>query len=172
CFTAEEVWQALRGRRAGDPIDDSVHSQEFPGALDLPPDDGIESRFERLLEAREIVLKALETARSERRIGNSLEAHVVLEATGERLALLRRYLGFLEDLFIVSAVTLGSPPGSAGAGGGAETLSVRVERADGRKCERCWHTRTDVGLGPEFRTLCARCVRALHAILGTRRAGV
>jgi len=49
---------------------------------------------------------------------------------------------------------------------------VRVERAEGRKCERCWHTRIDVGKDAEFRTLCARCVRAVQAILGTRGAGV
>jgi isoleucyl-tRNA synthetase len=94
----------------------------------------------------------------------------VLEAAGERLALLQRYAGFLEDLFIVSGVSLGSA--TATAGGETEPLSVRVERAEGRKCERCWHIRKDVGQDAEFRTVCARCVRAVHAILGTRGAGV
>ena len=172
CFTADEVWQALRGGRSGDPVDESVHTQEFPVALDLPQDDGIETRFERLLETRQVVLKALETARAEGRIGNSLEAHVVLRATGERFALLQRYAGFLEDLFIVSGVTVGSPPATAVPGGEDEPLSVSVERAEGRKCERCWHIRKDVGQDAEFKTVCARCVRALQAILGTRRAGV
>jgi len=155
------VWQALRGGRSGDPVDESVHTQEFPVALDLPQDDGIETRFARLLETREVVLKALETAARGGTHRNSLEAHVVLR-DGERLALLQRYAGFLEDLFIVSGVTLGSQPATAVPGGEDEPLSVSVERAGGRKCERCWHIRKDVGQDAEFKTVCARCVRAVQ----------
>jgi isoleucyl-tRNA synthetase len=170
CFTAEEVWQALRGRKAGDPIEESVHTLEFPGSVDLPADEELERRWECLLEAREQVLKALEVARAERVLGNSLEARVTLDAEGETLALLRRYPGFLKDLFIVSEVTLGSSPAPAGAGGRPDPLAVRVERARGSKCERCWHITTDVGSDPSFSTLCGRCVGAVQSIARARGA--
>jgi isoleucyl-tRNA synthetase len=172
CFTAEEVWQAVLGRGEDDPIEESIHALEFPRTIDLPQDDGLDGRWERLLEAREVVLKSLELARAEGRIGNSLEAQVVLETSGERLELLRRYAPFLADLFIVSQVALGPAPPSSGSGPGAAPLSVRVERAEGTKCGRCWHITTDVGRDADYPTVCARCARAVRAILKTRRAGV
>ncbi len=171
CFTSEEVWQALLGRRPGDPIDESIHTLEFPQALDLPPDDGIDARWERLLDMREVVLKALEVARTDGRIGTSLEAHVVLEAAGERLELLRHYSGFLKDLFIVSEVTLRAPSRPPESDDETAPLLVSVDRASGSKCERCWHITTDVGRDAEFKTLCARCGRAVRAIWKTRGAG-
>jgi len=171
CFTAEEVWQALRGSDARNAFEESIHTQEFPGALDLPADEGIDERWDRLLEVREVVLKALEVARAEGRIGNSLEAQVVLEADGKWLALLQRYAGFLADLFIVSEVAL-RPAATAVDPGWNTPPSVRVDRARGDKCERCWHITTDVGRDSGYRTLCARCVRAVQEILKTRGAGV
>ena len=45
---------------------------------------------------------------------------------------------------------------------GAED-AVTVERASGRKCERCWHWETDLGLDPDHPTLCGRCVRAVSS---------
>ena len=169
CFTAEEVWQAMRGKDAGAAIDESVHTLEFPRPVSRPADDGLDARWDELLAVREQVLKSLETARAEGLIGNSLEARVILEAAGERLSLLQRYGDFLKDLFIVSEVTLGSTPPPAGE---PALPAVRVERAAGSKCARCWHTTTDVGVDPEFRTLCARCVSAVRSILKTRGAGV
>ena len=140
--------------------------------LDLPPDDGLEARWGRLLEVREPVLKALEVARGEGRLGNSLEARVTIETSGERLALLRRYAPTLADLFIVSEVILRDVAASASPGQGRDSLSLKVDRSEGSKCERCWHVTRDVGLNPEFRTLCARCVGAVAEILRTRGAGV
>ncbi len=168
-FTAEEVWQAMRGRDQGAWIEESVHTLEFPPATSRPADAGLEARWQQLLEVRERVLKSLEMARAEGLIGNPLEARVILEASGERLALLRRYRDFLNDLFIVSDVVLRDAPTPEGEQG---ATAPRIERAPGVKCARCWHTKTDVGLDAEFRTLCARCVAAVQAILKIRGAGV
>ena len=68
----------------------------------------------KLLEIREQVLKSLEVARSEGLIGNSLDARVILEAGGDRLSLLRRYADSLNDLFIVSEVSLRAAAAPAG----------------------------------------------------------
>ena len=46
CFTAEEVWQAMRGREPGAAIDESVHTLEFPRPVDRPVDDGLDPRRE------------------------------------------------------------------------------------------------------------------------------
>jgi isoleucyl-tRNA synthetase len=45
--------------------------------------------------------------------------------------------------------------------GGSPEISVVVAKADGQKCERCWHWETDVGSAPGHPTICARCVAAI-----------
>ena len=52
---------------------------------------------------------------------------------------------------------------------GDETVTAIVTKADGQKCERCWHWETDVGITPEHPTICARCVTAVK---GKRPQGV
>ena len=39
------------------------------------------------------------------------------------------------------------------------TFSVR--KADGQKCERCWHWETDIGQNAEHPMICGRCVEAV-----------
>ena len=36
-----------------------------------------------------------------------------------------------------------------------------VSKADGQKCERCWHWETDIGQNAEHPTICGRCVEAV-----------
>jgi isoleucyl-tRNA synthetase len=36
-----------------------------------------------------------------------------------------------------------------------------ASKADGQKCERCWHWETDIGQNPEYPTICGRCVEAV-----------
>ena len=37
-------------------------------------------------------------------------------------------------------------------------LKVALRKADGEKCQRCWHYTTDVGQVAEHAELCGRCV--------------
>jgi isoleucyl-tRNA synthetase len=113
--------------------------------------------WDALLPVREQVLKSLETARQEKFIGAPLEARVHLEANGDLYPLLRAHEADLPALFIVSQVSLSN--GSPGP------LRVRIERADGEKCERCWKYRTDIGEDAEFPTICSDCAEAVNASL-------
>jgi isoleucyl-tRNA synthetase len=47
---------------------------------------------------------------------------------------------------------------------GLEGLQIRIERAKGAKCERCWNYSTHVGESADYPTLCERCVAALAEI--------
>jgi isoleucyl-tRNA synthetase len=98
------------------------------------------------------VLKALEEARKDKRIGNSLSAYVHLHATPEEAQFLA---GFdrLDQLFIVSGVEVH---------GGATQFSVRVEAAPGEKCERCWVVTPQVGTHVHHPTLCTRCAHVVE----------
>ena len=51
-------------------------------------------------------------------------------------------------------------------GNTAEGIAVSVVRAEGQKCERCWHWETSVGGAAEHPTLCGRCVEAVQAAMG------
>ncbi|MFL6451047.1 MAG: isoleucine--tRNA ligase [Bryobacteraceae bacterium] len=158
-FTCEEVWGYMK---SGPIAAASVHVDYFPKPEDLTA--GFTSRqrevaaeWEKLLPIRERVLKALDSARDDKVIGSSLEATVELEASGDELPVLQRFRDELPMWFITSDVTL--------APGEAQELAVKVERARGDRCERCWRYTTDVGSNSDFPTVCARCASVLPAFI-------
>jgi isoleucyl-tRNA synthetase len=165
-FTSEEIWKHLP-RAAGDP--ESIHMALFPAAEELERafDETRSKNWERLLAVRQEVLKKLEEARVAKRISGALEAQVTLGATGDLAALLQQYSASLPALFIVSKVELakGALEGATTAAG-VEGLQIRVDRAQGVKCERCWNYSTHVGESADYPTLCERCLSALAEIEG------
>ncbi len=159
-FTAEEVWAATR-LPTGAPA--SVHIAELPEPGELTAgleddDAALLQNWEGLLLVRNEVLKTLEEARAARLIGAPLEAKVILEASGERLELLRRYAAQLAALFIVSEVELKPVPEPAAD----PALRVTVERTTATKCERCWKYTRDVGSDAALPTVCAPCAEAVR----------
>jgi isoleucyl-tRNA synthetase len=110
--------------------------------------------MDRLLMLRESVLKALEKAREEKRIGNSLEAEVRLRVPAGDQALVKKYKDELCPLFIVSSVIVAPEPGAE--------LGVTVTRAPGQKCQRCWNYSPYVGQSRVYPQFCKRCEEVLH----------
>ncbi len=158
CFTADEVWQ-LMPKKGGEP--ESVHLAELPAVRSDLLDDALETRWETLMSVRDEVLKALEVARKAKLIGTSLEAGVELLAIPEWLTLLTRYEGDLPMLFIVSSVSLGSLAATEAA---ERKVEVRVRRAVGQKCARCWTFSESVGRSDRYPEVCARCAAVLEDI--------
>jgi isoleucyl-tRNA synthetase len=157
-YTSEEIWKHFP-HEAGAP--ESIHMAHFPKAeeLESAATAKIAENWEKLLSVREEVLKALEQARAAKLISAALEAKVTISASGDTAALLANYLKSLPALFIVSQVRL--EPSTA------EGVSVKVDRADGQKCERCWNYSTHVGDNSEYPTICERCTAALDEIART-----
>mgnify|MGYP005845913995 CR=1 FL=1 len=160
-FTAEEIWQLLPGEGRAE----SVHLTAFPTPNPEWSDEALSKKWDRLLEVREDVSKALEVARQNKLIGNSLETRIHLYGSGELADFLKDNLEFLPTLFIVSQVELvgdGTPgeevyiEGRKVAG-----LKVGVSRARGEKCERCWNYSETVGSFSDHPTICQRCVEVL-----------
>jgi isoleucyl-tRNA synthetase len=154
-FTSEEIWTVLPGQR-----EESVHLAKAP-AKNNWRDAELEERYEQLQKVRGAVSKSLEIARSEKRIGQSLEAKVLLNAPQALLPLLQEYLPLLPSYFIVSQVELCETLDGATTAEGIEDLQLRVDAADGEKCERCWNYVTSVGENKEHPQACQRCVDAL-----------
>jgi isoleucyl-tRNA synthetase len=147
-LTADEIWRALPGRR-----DASVHLAEFPAVPDEWIDASIDADYTRLLEIRAVVNQALEAARQQKEIGSALGAHVELSAAKRDADLLLRHRADLPMFFITSSV------GVTRVDDGP--VAVRVSRAAGDKCPRCWRFVTDMTTDGDLTGICGRCVDAL-----------
>jgi isoleucyl-tRNA synthetase len=148
-FTADEIWESIPGQRVA-----SVHLAEFPAVDEHEGDREMLASWERLLEVRSSVQKALEEKRNEKLIGASVAAKVTLHASGGTYSLLERYREQLPAIFIVSHVELRESE--------AAELRVEVEHASGSKCERCWNWSETVGQDPRYPTLDARCIKQIE----------
>jgi len=154
-FTADEIWENLPGdgSRAA-----SVHLTELP-TVSGERSEELAARWDQLFSVREEVMRALEDARVAKLIGGALEAAVDITASGKTYELLTSYGDDLRFVFIVSQISLTQ----------AETgeVSIKVRRADGQKCDRCWNYSTRVGESTRYPTVCERCVAALAEIEAT-----
>ena len=139
-----------------------------------------------LLGLRPLVNRGLESCRQQggkdqapgKGIGASLEAQAQLTfpdahpltAALEALSRSPRpEVDNLRDWLQVSALRIGGmPPEEVLAETSEDGVTVRIARAPGHKCERCWHYSEDIGAHPSHPTLCGRCVAVLEAPRGAR----
>jgi isoleucyl-tRNA synthetase len=144
---------------------ESVFLTDFPVVRSELVDDALHATYERLLEVRAAVTKALEAERQQGRIGHSLDALVKLgfDSEGEIGGLLTARVDQLDAFFIVSQVELDSSLSGDCESSVLPGLRIGVERAAAPKCGRCWNHRASVGASADHPNLCDRCVRVLAA---------
>jgi isoleucyl-tRNA synthetase len=143
-FTAEEVWQHFNDDSA-----ESVHYTHFPEVQKYADEDEIRDMFTKLLDVRTDVLKALEESRNSKLIGTAQEAEVDLTLTGEEDELLEKGLGDTAAQWLIvskAAVETGSE------------RAVKIVRAQGTKCPRCWNYSEDA----DENGLCPRCHKVMQ----------
>lgn len=157
-FTAEEIFSAMYEGRSWQDRPASVHLLLFPEYEANHDREDLVAAWDRLLEVRQAVSKALEEFRKTGAIGNSLEARVTIHAGGDTAALLRRQAEDLRYIFIVSQTEVVDEPGTE--------LRVDVGRAQGEKCERCWNYSVEVGKDADLPTICERCVVHVREMYG------
>jgi isoleucyl-tRNA synthetase len=121
----------------------------------------MEAEWQTLLDVRAVVNPVLEVARQQKEIGSALAAHVEVRASGAIADLLIRHRADLPMLFITSSVDVVRTAEGE--------LSVRVTRAQGDKCPRCWRYVTDATSDGEMVGLCGRCVDAMGGQLVARQ---
>ena len=149
CFTGDEIWLAMP-HKAGDD-DRNVLFNDMNGVFaDYALSADEMAKWEKIIEVRDAVNGALETARAEKKIGKSLEADVALTVPAEDAFLAEMDGAALADLLIVSKVevTVGGE------------LAVSVSEAAGTKCPRCWKHSTaadEDGLCPRCASVIAKC---------------
>ena len=155
-FTADEIWSFLPGKREA-----SAHLAEFPSFQASLINAELEAKYDRLLAVRSDVAKVLELARAGKTIGHSLDARVELAASGDLGKLLASEADQLADLFIVSQVELCDSLDGGATGENLPELQIRVSKASGEKCSRCWNYATSVGADAGHPEICHRCLEAL-----------
>lgn len=152
-FTAEEIWQQLRGINPSFP--ESVFLAGWPEAEPEWKNDRLLEKWEKVKLLRAQVSKALENERAAGRIGQSLEARVVVAAPD-----FYRNAMSADDWNMV-CITSGFEFSQESVKND-EDIRVEVFPAKGTKCPRCWKyeesSRED--------GLCARCARVIDSLAG------
>lgn len=142
-YTCEEVWSHFN-----DNSEKSVHNTEYPEVEEYANAESVKEANKTMLEVRTKVLKALEEARSEKMIKSSQEASLTLTLPQDIQDVFKEKLGeALSQWFIVSYTNIVT----------GDEVVVKVEKAHGCKCPRCWnYTETKHKDG-----LCYRCDNVL-----------
>ena len=131
------------------PATTSIHLQEFPETQGRGRK-AIE-QVEELLRLRGIIGQAIEHARQEKLIGNTLEARVVLNSDSDVTDKIPKEE--LEEFFILSDLTINQ----------AKEASASVTKTPYKKCARCWRHRPTVGTSKAHPDLCDRCESVVSA---------
>ena len=164
-FTCDEIWLQMPHRNGDDGRNVLLNQMSKPYA-DYALSDAEMAVWETALRVRSDVNGVLETARADKRIGKSLEAHVALFANDEdaKAALDAVKSVDLPEIFIVSNVSTNETAPAEGAvvgqGVNFPGLTVAVTEAKGTKCPRCWmHSES-----PDEHGLCPRCAAVCKAL--------
>ncbi len=158
-FTVEEAWQHVPKEKKYSAVP-SAHLLEciMPEVPAEP--DGL---FE-IMQLIPDVAKLLEAKRSAGEIGSSFDAQIIILTNSQNRY---KYLGSLKDqlpeIFKVSQVSVEKADNiEAGSPGrGLVDLAVKVEKAAGKKCARCWNYSNNTGADHSHPLICQRCLSAI-----------
>lgn len=164
-FTMEEVWLSRFPSNT-----DSVHLRIFP---ETPPDwrdDKLAADWARIVHVRRVVLGALEEARSNKRIGSSLEAapRIYLQEAPDRDAIAAQANGddaaFLADVVITSQAHLerGEAPDHAFSLNDVSGIAIVIDTAIGNKCARSWKYFDPKTAHPDYPDITPRDAQAVR----------
>jgi len=164
-FTAEEIYTHMP---LGEIKKESVHMEDMVSLDNALEDRELAAKWENIRALRAEVTKALEEARTAKLIGHPLDAAVEIKLPQGDLADKVAFLDVdLNDIFIVSnARMVETLDGDLYQGKEIEGLAIKVAKASGEKCERCWRFDENLGTDPDHPTACPRCTQALKTILG------
>ncbi len=158
-FTSDEIWQHIPGDRSDSvftkPYYDELYSLDAKSSLDS-------QAWERVVDTRNAVTKALEVLRADKQIGGGLDAALTLYCDGDLQSTLAELGDELRFVFITSEAMIkpltDRPADTEVVNVGDASLAIVASKTDADKCVRCWHRRNDVGSVDEHAELCTRCV--------------
>ena len=150
---AEDIWAAISECQKGGL--ESVLLTDWPRVHEEWNNEKLEEDFSKILKAREVVSRAIEPLRAEKKVGSSLEVAVTVSVKDNEV--LKNNEKDLADIFIVSqAFVSDEVPSNVLNEYTEDGYTVRVIKADGEKCARCWKFRTLNSDG-----ICKDCAEAI-----------
>ncbi len=154
--TADEVWSHIPHV-----TEESVHLTHMPKVEQV--DSALLEKWNKLMKLRDDVNRASEVARNEKVIGKSLEAKVIIgDNDNFKPSEFLQQFSDLEQLFITSQVEVTS---NVEDGTAYQYGDIRIEHAEGEKCERCWNYSTELGSVGELDHLCPRCQEVVKTLV-------
>jgi isoleucyl-tRNA synthetase len=143
-FTSEEAWEYLPDFPGKDI---SIHLQLFP-EIDEAYLKGIdEKKWDQIVMLRDQVYKEIEDSRNNKKIGDSLEAEVHLEAGPESYSLVTENSELFKEILGVADVQITR----------SESQRITIRKSSGSKCPRCWNWFGNDGEIESESGLCKRC---------------
>lgn len=119
----------------------------------------LEEDFTKILKTREVVTRAIEPLRAEKKVGSSLEVAVYVKSDDSEI--LKANAKDLADIFITSqAYVAEAAPAEVLNEYTENGITVWVTKAEGEKCERCWKFRK-LGEHAGHETICSDCYDAV-----------
>lgn len=136
---AEDIWQNIPECQRGGLI--SILLSDWPVVNEKWNNSQLEEEFAKILKSREVVSRAIEPLRADKKVGSSLEVSVYIKADDD--SVLKANEADLADIYIVSqAVLTDSKPADVLNEHTEDGYSVWVVKAQGEKCVRCWKYRS------------------------------
>ena len=154
---AEDIWQNTPENQRG-----GLESILLADWVEVKPEwnnSQLELDFEKILKTREVVTRAIEPLRADKKVGSSLEVAVYVKS--EDKAILEANSADLADIFITSqAYVSDNAPTEVLNEYTEDGITVWVTKAEGEKCERCWKYRK-LGEHSGYETICSDCYDAV-----------
>ncbi len=136
---AEDIWQNIPECQRSGLV--SILLADWPVSNDKWNAPDIEADFSKILKSREVVSRAIEPLRADKKVGSSLEVAVWVKAEDD--AVLKANVSDLADIYIVSQATLSQDaPQDVMNEYSEDGYTVWVGKAQGEKCVRCWKYRS------------------------------
>ncbi|MFA5859890.1 MAG: isoleucine--tRNA ligase [Elusimicrobiota bacterium] len=150
-FTAEDVWQTLKVEKAGAGLEESVFLSGFATAQPEWLNKPLAAKWEVIRKIKEKVNLEMEKMRQEKVIGSSLEAKVEITSfSDEEFCVIKEYEHQWPMITISSSVVIFR-------GKGEGDVMIKISKADGIKCVRCWNYSHSVSKHEDHPELCDRC---------------
>ena len=135
---AEDIWQNVPEVQRGGLV--SILLSDWPVVNEKWNNPELEADFTKILKSREVVSRAIEPLRADKKVGSSLEVAVTVKADDD--SELKANEKDLADIYIVSQANLADEkPSDVLNEYSEEGYTVWVTKAHGEKCTRCWKYR-------------------------------
>lgn len=135
---AEDIWQNVPEVQRGGLV--SILLSDWPVVSEKWNNPELEADFTKILKSREVVSRAIEPLRADKKVGSSLEVAVTVKADDD--SVLKANEKDLADIYIVSQANLADEkPSDVLNEYSEEGYTVWVTKAHGEKCTRCWKYR-------------------------------